>query len=43
VDGLRGALIQSWQFHSSVDVVVLVAIAVVFLSTGAYLFSKIEV
>jgi len=42
VDGLRGALTQLWQFHAAVDVVVLAGIAVVFLSTGAYLFSKIE-
>jgi ABC-2 type transport system permease protein len=43
VDGLRGALIQTWQFHAAVDVAALAGIAVVFLSTGAYLFSKIEV
>jgi ABC-2 type transport system permease protein len=43
VDGLRGALIQAWHFGGAIDVVVLAAIAVVFLSSGAYLFSKIEV
>ena len=43
VDGLRGALIRTWQFSGAIDVVVLAAIAVLFLSTGAYLFSKIEV
>ena len=43
VDGLRGALIHAWQFSGAIDVVVLAAIAVVFLSTGAYLFSRIEV
>jgi len=43
VDGLRGALTQLWQFHAAVDVAVLAGIAVVFLSSGAYLFSKIEV
>lgn len=43
VDGLRGALIQSWQFGAAVDVAVLAGIALVFLSMGAYLFSKIEV
>ncbi|MFZ0662359.1 MAG: ABC transporter permease [Acidobacteriaceae bacterium] len=42
VDGLRGALTQSWQFHAAVDVAVLAGIAVVFLSAGAYLFSRIE-
>ncbi|MGC2161179.1 MAG: ABC transporter permease [Silvibacterium sp.] len=42
VDGLRGALIQSWQFSAVIDVAVLAGIALVFLSTGAYLFSKIE-
>lgn len=43
VDGLRGSLIQSWQFRAEVDVAVLAGIALVFLSMGAYLFSKIEV
>jgi ABC-2 type transport system permease protein len=43
VDGLRGALIRQWQFHPAVDVAVLAGIAVVFLSMGAYLFTKIEV
>lgn len=42
VDGLRGALIQSWQFSAVIDVAVLAGIALIFLSTGAYLFSKIE-
>lgn len=42
VDGLRGALIQSWAFHSTVDVAVLIGLAVAFLSAGAYLFSRIE-
>ncbi|MGB0123533.1 MAG: ABC transporter permease, partial [Silvibacterium sp.] len=43
VDGLRGSLIQSWQFRAEVDIAVLAGIALVFLSMGAYLFSKIEV
>lgn len=43
VDGLRGMLTHAWQFSGVIDVVVLAAIAVLFLSTGAYLFSKIEV
>jgi ABC-2 type transport system permease protein len=43
VDGLRGVLVQSWQFGGALDVAVLVGIAAVFLSMGAYLFSKIEV
>jgi ABC-2 type transport system permease protein len=43
VDGLRGALINAWHFHPVVNVSVLAALAVVFISAGAYLFSKIEV
>jgi ABC-2 type transport system permease protein len=42
VDGLRGALTQLWAFHAVVDVAVLIGLAVAFLSTGAYLFSRIE-
>jgi len=42
VDGLRGALINVWHFNAALDVSVLAAIAVVFISAGAYLFSKIE-
>jgi ABC-2 type transport system permease protein len=42
VDGLRGALIQSWQFSLAFDVALLAAIGAVFLSAGAYLFSRIE-
>ena len=42
VDGLRGALIRSWAFHPAVDVAVLAGLAVAFLSTGAYMFSRIE-
>jgi len=43
VDGLRGALINNWHFHPALNAGVLGAIALVFLSLGAYLFSKIEV
>lgn len=43
VDGLRGALVQSWQFSASLDGIVLACIAAAFLMVGAYLFSKIEV
>ena len=42
VDGLRGALINRWQFSLPFDVMLLACIAAVFLSMGAYLFSKIE-
>lgn len=42
VDGLRGALVNTWQFSAMLDLTVLAAIACVFLGTGAYLFSKIE-
>jgi ABC-2 type transport system permease protein len=42
VDGLRGALINHWQFSLTLDVTLLAAIAAVFLSAGAYLFSRIE-
>jgi ABC-2 type transport system permease protein len=42
VDGLRGALINHWQFSLTLDVALLAAIAAVFLSAGAYLFSRIE-
>lgn len=43
VDGLRGALVHTWQFSAALDFAVLAAIACVFLGSGAYLFSKIEV
>lgn len=42
VDGLRGALVNVWQFNAALDISVLVAIACIFLGSGAYLFSKIE-
>lgn len=43
VDGLRGALINQWHFHPALNAGLLATIALVFLSLGAYLFSKIEV
>jgi ABC-2 type transport system permease protein len=42
VDGLRGALINTWQFSLLFDVTLLVGIAALFLGAGAYLFSRIE-
>lgn len=42
VDGLRGTLIGSWHFYFSLDVAVLVALGFLLLSSGAYLFSKIQ-
>ncbi len=42
VDGLRGALVNVWQFSPMLDLGVLAALACVFLGSGAYLFSKIE-
>jgi ABC-2 type transport system permease protein len=42
VDGLRGALIRSWAFYPALDVAVLLALSLLFLSMGAYLFSRIE-
>jgi ABC-2 type transport system permease protein len=42
VDGLRGALINNWYFNLTLDVVLLAAIGALFLSAGAYLFSRIE-
>jgi len=42
VDGLRGTLINHWQFTPALDLAVLMTITVVFLCGGAWLFSKIE-
>ena len=42
VDGLRGALIGGWHFNFALDLLILGGLAAVFLSTGAYLFSRIE-
>jgi len=43
VDGLRGALIQHWQFSAAINLGALAGVAVLFLLLGARLFSKIEV
>ena len=43
VDGLRGMLIGAWHFSFAIDIAVLAALAAVFLGTGAYLFSRIEI
>ena len=43
VDGLRGVLIGTWHFGPAFDAGLLGLIALVFLSLGAYLFSRIEV
>jgi ABC-2 type transport system permease protein len=43
VDGLRGVLVQNWHFSAAIDGGVLAGIGLVFLSAGAYLFTKIEV
>jgi ABC-2 type transport system permease protein len=42
VDGLRGVLINTWHFSLAFDVALLAGIAVLFLSAGAYLFTRIE-
>jgi ABC-2 type transport system permease protein len=43
VDGLRGALTGAWQFNLQLDIMVLAVLATVFLSAGAYMFSRIEI
>jgi ABC-2 type transport system permease protein len=42
VDGLRGTLIQTWHFSLQLDLLLLAIIATLFLSAGAYLFTRIE-
>jgi ABC-2 type transport system permease protein len=42
VDGLRGALIGASHFGLATDISVLCIVAIVFISTGSYLFSKIQ-
>jgi ABC-2 type transport system permease protein len=42
VDGLRGMLVGTWHFSFALDVALLVALAGVFLASGAYLFSRIQ-
>ena len=43
VDGLRGALVGVWYFSYSVDGFLLCSLSAIFLTTGAYFFSKIEI
>jgi ABC-2 type transport system permease protein len=43
VDGLRGALIEQWTFSFRLDIAFLACVAAIFLITGAYLFSRIEI
>ena len=43
IDGLRGALIGRTHFGLLTDLAVLLALAIVLLSIGSYLFSQIEV
>jgi ABC-2 type transport system permease protein len=42
VDGLRGVLIGLWHFNFAVDAAVLAGLLVLFLTLGAYLFSRIQ-
>jgi len=42
VDGLRGVLIGAWQFNFALDMILLSALAAVFLCAGAWLFSRIQ-
>jgi ABC-2 type transport system permease protein len=42
VDGLRGVLIGTWHFSFAIDMLLLSILAVAFLGTGAYLFTRIE-
>jgi ABC-2 type transport system permease protein len=42
VDGLRGMLIGTWQFSLTLDFLLLSVMAVIFLSLGAWLFSRIQ-
>jgi ABC-2 type transport system permease protein len=43
VDGLRGMFTGIWYFSFGLDAVVLACVATVFIVTGAYLFSRIQV
>jgi ABC-2 type transport system permease protein len=42
VDGLRGVLIGAWHFSFATDLAVLALLAAVFLGTGAWMFSRIQ-
>jgi ABC-2 type transport system permease protein len=43
VDGLRGTLIGLWHFNFATDIALLGGLAAIFLASGAYLFSRIEI
>jgi ABC-2 type transport system permease protein len=43
IDGLRGSLTGVWHFNFALDVAVMAFIAAIFLSLGAYFFSKIQI
>lgn len=43
VDGLRGTLINSWNFNIGLDFAVLTILAFAFLAIGSFLFSKIQI
>jgi ABC-2 type transport system permease protein len=43
VDGLRGTLIGTWHFSYLLDMGLLGCVAALFLMSGAYFFSKIEI
>jgi ABC-2 type transport system permease protein len=43
VDGLRGTLVGVWHFSYSLDSFLLCSLAAIFLMTGAYFFSRIEI
>ncbi len=42
VDGLRGVLIGAWQFSFMLDAGLLCVLTALFLASGAYLFSRIQ-
>jgi ABC-2 type transport system permease protein len=43
VDGLRGTLIGLWHFSYFMDISLLGCVAAIFLVSGAYLFSRVEI
>jgi ABC-2 type transport system permease protein len=42
VDGVRGALIGAWHFGAGIDVLVLVGVCALFITFGAWSFSRIQ-
>ncbi len=42
VDGVRGAMIGAWHFGAGVDLIVLLAVGGLFVSLGAWSFSRIQ-